>query len=240
MICLPSTSRQVEKKLVPKGLHCWRRTIGNPVSAAILVFSRRRTLQGWLPTRCKRRAIRNDSEDISVPATLFEISITMGRWRPPAAKSSPYITPGGFQVLQQELRSLWERRQDVVRHVAAAAAEGDRSENAEYIYRKKELREIDRRIGYLQKRLPALKVVAEPPSDVERVFFGAVVELETEDGHLHRFRIVGADETDAESGSISVDSPMARALLKKQIDEEVVVQTGVSRQRYIIVRVEYE
>ena len=164
----------------------------------------------------------------------------MGRWRPPAPKSSPYITPGGFQALQAELQALWERRQDVVRHLAAAAAEGDRSENAEYIYRKKELREIDRRIGYLQKRLPILKVVSEPPPDLQRVFFGAIVEVEADDGRLQRFRIVGADETDAKRGHISIDSPMARALLKKGIDEEIVVSTGTASQRFVVIHIEYE
>ena len=106
----------------------------------------------------------------------------MGRYRPPAPKSSPYITPAGYQALANELESLWKRRAGVTRALTAAAAEGDRSENAEYIYRKKELREIDRRIRYLQKRLPDLKVVSEPPSDRDRVFFGATVSLEDDDG----------------------------------------------------------
>lgn len=164
----------------------------------------------------------------------------MGRWRPPAAKSSPYITAAGFRALQEELKALWERRNDVVKHLAAAAAEGDRSENAEYIYRKKELREIDRRIGYLQKRLPSLKVINQAPADPARVFFGAAVELEDATGNAVRYRIVGPDETDAERGSISVDSPMARALLKKALDDEVSVDGEGGSRRFVIVDIRYD
>jgi transcription elongation factor GreB len=104
----------------------------------------------------------------------------MSRWRPPRPKSSPYITPEGFQYLEQELRSLWEKRKEVVVALSAAAAEGDRSENAEYIYRKKELRGIDGRIHFLQKRLPALNIVADKPSDQDRIFFAAWVLLLSE------------------------------------------------------------
>jgi transcription elongation factor GreB len=164
----------------------------------------------------------------------------MGRWRPPAAKSSAYITADGFRALQDELKALWERRNDVVKHLAAAAAEGDRSENAEYIYRKKELREIDRRIGYLQKRLPSLKVIDQAPADPDRIFFGAVVELEDDHGNTIVYRIVGPDETDAERGRISVDSPMARALLKKTFDDEVSVNTDAGSRRYRINDIRYE
>jgi len=164
----------------------------------------------------------------------------MSRWRPPPPKSSPYVTVEGFAALQEELRALWERRHDVVRHLAAAAAEGDRSENAEYIYRKKELRELDRRIGYLQRRLPTLKVVTQAPADRDRVYFGATVALEAEDGTISAYRIVGPDETDPEEGRISVDSPMARALLKRAVDEEVVMRTGATTSRYVIVDIRYE
>ena len=164
----------------------------------------------------------------------------MGRWRPPSPQSSPYITAGGFQTLQTELKALWERRADVVKHLAAAAAEGDRSENAEYIYRKKELREIDHRIGYLQRRLPTLKVITEAPADPDRVFFSAFVELESPDGSRTAYRIVGPDETDAARGDISVDSPMARALLKKTLDDEIVVQTAEGTMRYTIIDIRYE
>jgi transcription elongation factor GreB len=164
----------------------------------------------------------------------------MGRYRPPAPKSSPYITREGHQTLQQELKDLWKRRAEVTRALTAAAAEGDRSENAEYIYRKKELREIDRRVRYLQKRLPELKVVSSPPSNPELVFFGAWVILEDDDSREQVYRIVGADEFDTARGWISMDSPMARALMKKTCDDEVRVETPGGTRRYLIVGVRYE
>jgi transcription elongation factor GreB len=164
----------------------------------------------------------------------------MGRYRPPAPKSSPYITREGHQALQQELKELWLRRAEVTRALSAAAAEGDRSENAEYIYRKKELREIDRRLRYLQKRLPELKVVSSPPSNPELVFFGAWVSLEDADGMELVYRIVGADEFDSARGWISLDSPLARALMKKTLDDEVRVETPGGIRHYLIVGVRYE
>lgn len=163
----------------------------------------------------------------------------MGRWRPPASAASPYITPAGYRRLQSETKALWARRNEVVKHLAAAAAEGDRSENAEYIYRKKELREIDRRIAYLQRRLPLLKIVSQPPPEAKRVFFGAWVELEDGTGQSLRYRLVGADETDSDSGHISIDSALARALLKRSLDEEVVVRTPQGEVTYVIVGVRY-
>lgn len=163
----------------------------------------------------------------------------MRRTGPAREKASPYITGRGYLLLQQELNALWERRRDVTRHLAAAAAEGDRSENAEYIYRKKELREIDRRIRYLQKRLPELKVVREAPGNRDQVFFGALVTLENEKGEAVTYRIVGADEYGQEKDCISVDSPLARALLKKKLDEEVAVETPKGRSRYLIVDIAY-
>lgn len=164
----------------------------------------------------------------------------MGRYRPPAPKSSPYITRNGYTALQNELRLLWKRRGGVTRALNAAAAEGDRSENAEYIYRKKELREIDRRVRYLQKRLPELNVVRHPPSDPQRVFFGAWVTLEDDRGEVRTYRIVGADELDPGKGWISMDSPLARALMRKALDEEVSVNTPGSVLRYVITEVRYE
>ena len=132
------------------------------------------------------------------------------------------------------------RRPEVVKALAAAAAEGDRSENAEYTYRKKQLGEIDRRVRYLGKRVPALKVVEQAPSDPDAVFFGAWVELERVDtGTRVRYRIVGPDETDAQAGWISIDSPLARALLKKRIDDEVEAQLPGGPARFAIVAVEY-
>lgn len=141
----------------------------------------------------------------------------MSRWRPPNTDiKTPYITAEGFLRLKSEYDHLWrERRPEVVRAITAAAAEGDRSENAEYIYRKKELREIDRRVHYLQKRLPDLKVVADLPRDKTKIFFGAVVLLADENNEDHRYRIVGGDESQETTEGISVDSPLARALLGK-------------------------
>lgn len=163
----------------------------------------------------------------------------MGRYRAPLPKSSPYITPQGHSALTEELQALWKRRATVTSALAAAAAEGDRSENAEYIYRKKELREIDRRIRYLQKRLPELKVVRETPPDTNRVFFGASITLEDESGKTVCYRIVGADEFDAARGWISIDSPMAKALLKKSLDDEVRVSTPGGVAVFTVVDITY-
>lgn len=165
----------------------------------------------------------------------------MSRYRPPQTRSSPYITPEGFSRLQREETEIWKKRAEVTQALSAAAAEGDRSENAEYIYRKKQLREIDRRIRYLQKRLPDLNVVDQVGS-ADRIFFGAWVTLEKEDGTEVEYRIVGGDEIDADSskGYISVDSPMARALLKKQVDDEVVVTIGSTKTHYFVSKIRYE
>jgi transcription elongation factor GreB len=163
----------------------------------------------------------------------------MGRYRPPPAKKSPYITLEGYKALQEESKALWKRRTLVTKALTAAAAEGDRSENAEYIYRKKELREIDRRIHYLQKRLPVLTVVSESPANSARIFFGARVTLETYEGAKATYRIVGPDELDPKQGYISVDSPLGRALLKKSVNDEVSVRTPQGGVRYLVVAVEY-
>lgn len=163
----------------------------------------------------------------------------MGRWRPPPERSSPYITRDGYAALEGELRALWKRRDGVTKALTAAAAEGDRSENAEYIYRKKELREIDRRIGYLQKRMPELKVVTECPVEQSRVFFGAWVTLEDSQGEDTEYRIVGPDEFDPEKHYISMDSPLARALMKKAVDDEVRVKTPAGEAHYFILKVRY-
>jgi transcription elongation factor GreB len=163
----------------------------------------------------------------------------MGRWRPPSPSSSPYITPAGFSALQQELDDTWLRRRDVVKALAEAAAEGDRSENAEYIYRKKELGGLDRRIRYLQKRLPALNVVREVPAD-DAVYFGAIVEVRDSTGDTRRYRIVGPDEADARTGAISMDSPIARALHKKRIDDELRVKTSEKTITLTVLSIRYE
>ncbi len=163
----------------------------------------------------------------------------MSRWRPPQPKKSPYITGDGYDALQAELAGLWQRRKEVTKALSAAAAEGDRSENAEYIYRKKELAGIDYRIRYLQKRLPTLTVVRQNPADPEQVFFGAWVTLEDDDGKAITHRIVGPDEFDPAKGWISMDSPVARALLKKRIDDEVEVETPNGKVTYLITEVRY-
>ncbi len=165
----------------------------------------------------------------------------MSRWRPPAEKSTALITAEGHERLKRELDELWRvRRPEVVKALSAAAAEGDRSENAEYTYRKKQLGEIDRRVRYLSKRLEALRVVEGAPSDPHAVFFGATVELEhVENGEISRYRIVGPDETDATHGWISIDSPLARALLKKRVDDEVEAQLPGGRHAFVVVSVSY-
>ncbi|WP_329742994.1 transcription elongation factor GreB [Dyella sp. A6] len=166
----------------------------------------------------------------------------MSRWRPPSPSSTAIITREGFEKLKAELDHLWHTlRPDVVKALAAAAAEGDRSENAEYTYRKKQLGEIDRRVRYLSKRIPVLKVADGMPAQRETVFFGASIELENVDnGDSHRYRIVGPDETDARRGWISVDSPLARAALKKRIDDEFEAELPGGRVRFVIVEVHYE
>src|SRR5688572_793252 len=165
----------------------------------------------------------------------------MGRWRPPGEKATALITREGHAALKAELDDLWRvRRPEVVRALAAAAAEGDRSENAEYSYRKKQLGEIDRRVRYLAKRLESLRVVDAVPSDPDAVYFGATVELEDIDsGEAARYRIVGPDETDAKRGYISIDSPLARALLKKRVDDEVEAQLPAGPRRYLVTAIRY-
>src|SRR5215471_3046805 len=147
------------------------------------------------------------------------------RDRTPRPKSSMYITAAGAAKLREELHQLWVvERPRVTQEVADAAAQGDRSENAEYIYGKRRLREIDRRLRFLQKRLDEVTVVDEAPSDPGRVFFGAYVTLEDEDGEQRTYRIVGGDESDADKGWISIDSPVARACLGKRCDDSVIVR----------------
>ncbi|WP_206859301.1 transcription elongation factor GreB [Lysobacter changpingensis] len=166
----------------------------------------------------------------------------MGRWRPPPEKSTALITREGHDRLKAELDELWRvKRPEVVKALAAAAAEGDRSENAEYTYRKKQLAEIDRRVRYLSKRVPALRVVDTVPSDPDAVFFGARVEIENvASGETQRYRIVGPDETDAKAGWISIDSPLARAMLKKRLDDEFEAMLPGGAARFVIVEVAYD
>ncbi len=165
----------------------------------------------------------------------------MGRWRSAAAPSTAIITADGHRRLKEELDVLWRvRRPEVVRALADAAAEGDRSENAEYTYRKKQLGEIDRRVHYLTKRLTDLRIVDEPPSDPAAIYFGAWLRLESEDGAMHEYRIVGPDETDAARGWISIDSPLARAALKARVDSEFEAELPSGRMRFVVVAVSYQ
>ena len=165
----------------------------------------------------------------------------MSRYRPPTPKGSKFITPEGAERLKNELDHLWRvLRPQVTQAVSEAAAQGDRSENAEYIYGKKQLREIDRRVRFLRQRLEGMTVVAQPPSDPKRVFFGAWVSVEDDAGELSRYRIVGPDEFDAAPGYISMDSPLGRALMKKGLDDEVTVEVPGGQRTLVIVDVEYE
>jgi len=150
---------------------------------------------------------------------------SIARYRPGGQQKSPYITAAGHNKLQKESEDLWKKRRECVKALSAAAAEGDRSENAEYIYRKKELREIDYRLRYLKKRLPELKIVDHPPADPSKIYFGAWVTLADIDDNETTHRIVGPDEFDQDESYISMDSPVARALLGKRLDDEVEVET---------------
>jgi transcription elongation factor GreB len=164
----------------------------------------------------------------------------MGRYRPPRQRGSKYITPEGEQALREELHQLWKvERPQVTDAVHEAAKNGDRSENGDYIYGKRRLREIDSRVRFLNKRLDELEVVARVPGDTEKVFFGAYVTLEDEAGIAQRWRIVGPDEFDVAQGKLSMDSPMARALLGKRLDDEVPVATPAGERVYYITAIDY-
>jgi len=155
--------------------------------------------------------------------------------------TSKYITPEGQKRLTDELSYLWKvKRPQVTRAVAEAAAMGDRSENAEYIYGKKQLRQIDARMRFLSKRLDELVVVDRVPGDTSRVYFGAWVGIEDSEGNVYRYRIVGADETDPEKNYISIDSPMARALIRKEEGEEITVSRPNGTAAFIITSISYE
>ncbi len=165
----------------------------------------------------------------------------MGRYRQPQKPGSKYITPEGKKRLTDEFEHLWrEKRPEVTAALAAAAAEGDRSENAEYIYRKKQLREIDARIHHLKSRLEDIVVVDSRPDDECRIFFGAWVRLEDEEGIISEYRIVGPDEFDPVKNLISMDSPMARALMKKSEGDEVVVKRPKGDAVFTVIKVQYE
>ncbi len=155
-------------------------------------------------------------------------------------KSSPYITAEGMAQLNKELNQIWDRRREVVKALAAAAAEGDRSENAEYIDPKKELRGLARRIRYLQKRMPDLRVVSDIPDNENKIFFAAWVTLENEQGDELEYRIVGPDEIDHHKANISLDSPLAQALLGKEVDDEVTIRVQEGTKKYCVIAIHYQ
>ena len=164
----------------------------------------------------------------------------MSRHRAPEETRSNYITPEGAKCLRDELDRLWkEERPRVTQAVSEAAAQGDRSENADYIYGKRRLREIDRRVRHLTLRLDAVKVVSAPPTHADRVFFGAWVRLENGAGDEVVYRVVGPDEFDVAKGFISMDSPMGRALMGKREGEVVVVQRPAGKAVFTILEVGY-
>jgi len=153
---------------------------------------------------------------------------------------SPYITPEGQKHLSEELSYLWKiKRPQVTQAVAEAAAMGDRSENAEYIYGKKQLRQIDSRLRFLSKRLSELIVVDRMPDDTSKVFFGAWVEIEDTDGNMYEYRIVGPDEFDPDKNFISIDSPMAKALLRRTEGDEVVVSRPNGTVKFVVTSIRY-
>jgi transcription elongation factor GreB len=165
----------------------------------------------------------------------------MGRYRPPRQRGSKYITLEGEQALRDELHQLWKvERPTVADTVHEAAKNGDRSENGDYIYGKRRLREIDSRVRFLNKRLDEVEVVQRAPTDTGKIFFGAWVTLENEAGDESRWRIVGPDEFDLSDGKLSMDSPMARALLGKRLDDEVQVHSPSGEQVYCVTDIRYQ
>jgi transcription elongation factor GreB len=174
----------------------------------------------------------------AAPVIVACVGAPPGRDADPARR--PCITPEGFERLREELERLWRvERPRVTREVSEAAALGDRSENAEYIYGKKRLREIDRRIEFLARRLDRLEVVTGPPGRRDRVYFGAYVDVENEAGEREQWRLVGPDESDPAAGRISVESPLGRALLGRVEGEEVEVVRPRGRARLTVLGIRY-
>jgi transcription elongation factor GreB len=164
----------------------------------------------------------------------------MSRFRLPTVPGSQYITPAGAARLRAELEALWRHeRPQVTAAVSAAAAQGDRSENAEYTYGKRRLREIDRRVRFLRARLDGMTIVSQAPGDRSRVYFGALVTLEDDAGEQHRHRIVGPDEFDMAPEYISMDSPLGKALLGKRLEDQFELALEQATQRYRVVAIEY-
>ncbi|ARN74804.1 transcription elongation factor GreB [Oceanicoccus sagamiensis] len=165
----------------------------------------------------------------------------MGRYRPPRKPGSFYITPEGEKALRDEVYQLWKvERPQVTDIVHEAAKNGDRSENGDYIYGKRRLREIDSRVGFLTRRLDKLEVVDRIPDNQSKVFFGAWVTVEDEDGKEQTYRIVGPDEFDLSQGKLSMDSPLAKALLGKSVEDEVVFKTPEGERELYISKVKYQ
>jgi transcription elongation factor GreB len=165
----------------------------------------------------------------------------MSRWRPPSPKGSTYITAEGYKKLKDELTQLWKiERPQVTQTVHEAAKNGDRSENGDYIYGKRRLREIDSRVRFLTKRLEALTIVDRLPDDKNKVFFGAWVTLEDDEGNEKTYRIVGPDEFDLNQQKLSMDSPLAKAMLGKRLDDEIVLKKPDSEEIFYIVKIEYK
>jgi transcription elongation factor GreB len=164
----------------------------------------------------------------------------MSRYKPPTKPGAKYITKEGEGILKEELHHLWRiERPQVTQSVSEAAALGDRSENAEYIYGKKRLREIDRRVRYLTKRLEEVQIVSQPPTDRDKIYFGAFVKLENDQGNIASYRLVGPDEIQPKKGFISVDSPVGRTLLGKQKGDEIIIGSALGQKIYIVLEVTY-
>jgi transcription elongation factor GreB len=165
----------------------------------------------------------------------------MGRYRPPSPKSSPYITPEGASKMRAEVHQLWKVERPKVTHIVHEASKnGDRSENGDYIYGKRRLREIDSRVRYLTKRIEDATIVEDKPRDPSKVFFAAWVTVEDENsGDEYIYRLVGSDEIDSTLNWISIDSPIARALVGKSVDEEVNVKTPAGDRCLVITAIKY-
>ena len=165
----------------------------------------------------------------------------MGRWRPPSPRGSAYITAAGFKRMKDEVTQLWKvERPIVTQAVHEAAKNGDRSENGDYIYGKKRLREIDSRVRFLSKRMEVLTVVDRLPEDQSKVFFGAWVTLEDEDGEEQTYQIVGPDEFNVAERKLSMDSPLAKAMMGKRLDDEIVLRKPEGEELYYITAIAYK
>jgi transcription elongation factor GreB len=165
----------------------------------------------------------------------------MGRWRPPRGRGSTYITPAGAKALQDELTQLWKvERPQVTDVVHEAAKNGDRSENGDYIYGKRRLREIDSRVRFLTKRLDELTVVDRIPNDRNKVFFGAYITLIDEEDVEITYQIVGPDEFNVKAGMLSMDSPLAKQLMGKHLDDEITLRTPEGEKHFDIIGIDYK